>query len=107
MVVVDRMFDAAPPELRALKARSLATTHVYVARSFLTRCNDRSAVTQAARSLRALIQLQPGMLLDPIVLRLCARWLVAWTLSPKRASALADRYHRVWSQPLSEIDPWA
>jgi len=106
VVTVDRMFDQAPAELQALKPRSLASVHVYIARTYLTRCSDQAAVREAARSLHAALRLRPQVVGDPVVLRLCIRWLLAWMSSPQRAGALADRYHQARNGGLSGVNPW-
>lgn len=102
MVVIDRMFERAPPELRPLRARSQVNVHAYVARTYLTRQADRAAVRGAARSLWALLRLQPARLFDPAFHRLCARCLVAWISSPAFANTLARGYHRLRKTPVPE-----
>ncbi len=108
LIACDKMYDDAPATLQSLKPVSLANTHLYVARSYLTRRSDRAAVAEAARSLRTVVALQPRMLLEATTVRLMARWLVACTLSSQAARAAAEWYHRSrLSERVPEVDPWA
>ncbi len=108
LIACDKMYDDAPAALQSLKSVSLANSHLYVARSYLTRQSDRAAVAEAARSLRTVVALRPRMLLEATTVRLLVRWLIASTLSPQAARASAAWYHRSrWSERVPEADPWA
>jgi glycosyltransferase involved in cell wall biosynthesis len=105
--LVDRMFESAPPELQSLKPRSLANVHVYIARTYLTRYNDRPALREAARSLVAAMRSQPRILLDPVTFRLCLRWLLATLLTPQHAKAVSGWYNRARGERAVLAGPWA
>ncbi len=105
--VVDQIFERAPRELQSLKSRSLANVHLYIARTYLTRYNDRAASRQAARSLVAVMRSQPRMLFDPVTFRLCMRWLLATLLTPQRANAISGWYNRARGAPALLAGPWA
>lgn len=107
-IACDKMFATAPASLQHLKTTSLTNIHIYVARSYLTRRMDRKSLGDAARSLLAVLRLQPRMLLESIGVRLCLRWLIAALLSPQAAASAAKWYHRSrLTSHLPEADPWA
>jgi glycosyltransferase involved in cell wall biosynthesis len=105
LVVVDKMFGLAPPELQPIRIRTLANVHGYVARTYLTRHTEGTAPRKAARSLWAVLRLRPVEAFNPGFLRLCARCLLVAVWSPASADALARRYHLWRSSPMPEAKP--
>jgi glycosyltransferase involved in cell wall biosynthesis len=92
LLVLGRALDAAPSDLQRLRPRSLGNVHRYVARLALTRQPNRNGVEQARRSLAAAIRLDPWLLLSPLTLRLCVRWILARLISPQAAERVASLY---------------
>lgn len=73
LVVIERAFQSAPPELQSLKNQSLSRVYQYCAELYLRHSNKVDSVNQAGGKLWMAIRLYPQLLLDEK-----ARKLVKW-----------------------------
>lgn len=85
LIVLERAFQAAPPELQFLKNQSLAIMYQYLAGMGLARVSDSNQVQQAGEKLQKAIRLYPQILLDKTTQRYLLKWLVMRLLSPETA----------------------
>jgi hypothetical protein len=87
--VVEKAFQAAPPELQALKNRSLAWIYQYSAQQYLQRSsNNIDGINQAGQKLWMAIRLYPKILLE-IYGQSLSKWFIKqWILArlPLRSS---------------------
>lgn len=63
LIVIERAFQAAPPELQYLKNQSLANTYHFLAQLCIAHVLDDKGVKQASQKLQKAIQLHPNILL--------------------------------------------
>jgi glycosyltransferase involved in cell wall biosynthesis len=76
LVILNRAFEAAPPELACLKNQCLANLKQYIAFLHLTRISSRDYVKIAGQRLRQSISLHPRSLLRRKTLNILLTWLV-------------------------------
>lgn len=87
--VVEKAFQAAPPELQALKNRSLAWIYQYCAQQYLQRStNNIDGINQAGQKLWMAIRLYPKILLETYGQSLTKWFIKQWILArlPLRSS---------------------
>ncbi|MBD0346999.1 MAG: glycosyltransferase [Coleofasciculus sp. Co-bin14] len=86
LIVIERAFQSAPPELQSLKNQSLANRYQFLARICLTRLPGASGAKQASQKLQTAIHLHPRLLLDKKTLVVAIKLILIRVLSPKIAS---------------------
>jgi glycosyltransferase involved in cell wall biosynthesis len=80
LIVLERAFRAAPPELQYLKSQSFAWIYKYGAQQYLKYSTDISGVNKAGQKLWKAIRLKPQILLEKYTQSLI-RWLLKkWIL---------------------------
>lgn len=95
LIVIERAFQAAPPELQHLKNQSLANLYQFLAHLCLTRISGGGGAKQAAQNLRIAIRLHPQILLGRMAQVLLIKLLAIRVLSPKVASYLIQMISKV------------
>ena len=85
LIVLERAFKAAPPELQSLKNQSLSTLYQYLAGMYLARITKGDEVRQAGHKLQMSIRLYPQTLFTKTTQRYVLKWLMMQILSPKIA----------------------
>jgi glycosyltransferase involved in cell wall biosynthesis len=81
--VIEKAFQAAPPEMQSLKNQSLARTYRYLAHMYWTRVGTADAAKQAAQKLWMAIRLYPPILRDRWARNLLIKLLLIRVISPK------------------------
>ncbi len=81
--VIEKGFQAAPPEMQSLKNQSLANTYRYSAHLYLTRVASADGAKQAAQKLWMAIRLYPRILRDSWTRNLLIKALLMRVISPK------------------------
>ena len=81
--VIEKAFQAAPPEMQSLKNQSLARTYRYLAHMYWTRVGTADAAKQAAQKLWMAIRLYPPILRDRWARNLLFKLLLIRVISPK------------------------
>jgi glycosyltransferase involved in cell wall biosynthesis len=81
--VIEKGFQAAPPEIQSLKNQSLANTYRYSAHLYLTRVGSGDAAKQAAKKLWMAIRLYPPILRESWTRNLLIKSLLIRLISPK------------------------
>lgn len=81
--VIEKGFQAAPPEMQYLKNQSLANTYRYSAHLYLTRVGSADAAKQAAKKLWMAIRLYPQILRESWTRNLSLKALLIRLISPK------------------------
>ncbi|GAB1542109.1 glycosyltransferase [Scytonema sp. NUACC21] len=94
-IVLERAFQAARPELQALKNQSLANAYQYSAHLCLTRVSGIDGVKQAGQKLMMAIQLHPQTLLDKKTQKMLLKFVLKRVLSPKIANNLLQRISEI------------
>jgi glycosyltransferase involved in cell wall biosynthesis len=82
LIVIDRAFAKAPPELQFLKPHTLANTYQYLARICVTHHPDAEKLKAGWENLQKAIRLYPPILLDKKVQRLLGKWILLRLSSP-------------------------
>ena len=95
LIVIERAFKAAPPELQHLKNQSLANLYQFLAHLSLTRITGADGAKQAAEHLQTAIRLHPQILLDRMAQVLTIKLLLIRVLSPEIATYLLKRISKV------------
>ncbi len=85
LVVIEKAFQLAPPELQSLKKQSIANTYQYLASLCLARVTNAEDIKQAGQKLQVAIGFYPQILLNSITRRYVFKWLLMRLLSPKIA----------------------
>jgi glycosyltransferase involved in cell wall biosynthesis len=83
LIVIDRGFQSAPPELQFLKNQSLANTYRYSAHLYLMRVSSADAAKQAVKNLWMAILLYPPILREIWTRNLLIKALLIQLVSPK------------------------
>ncbi|KAF3885339.1 MULTISPECIES: glycosyltransferase family 2 protein [Nostocales] len=86
LIVLERAFQAAPPEFQSLKNQSLANAYQYSAHLCLTRVPGIDGVKQAGQKLMMAIHAHPQTLLDKKTQKLMLKFLLKRIVSPKIAN---------------------
>lgn len=93
--VIEKGFQAAPPEMQYLKNQSLANTYRYSTHLYLTRVGSAEAAKQAAQKLWMAIRLYPSILRDSWTRNLLLKVLLLRIVSPKISSHLLEFISKV------------
>jgi glycosyltransferase involved in cell wall biosynthesis len=81
--VIEKGFQAAPPEMQSLKNHSLANTYRYSAHLYLTRVGSADAAKQATKKLWMAIRLYSPILRESWTRNLLIKSLLIRLISPK------------------------
>jgi glycosyltransferase involved in cell wall biosynthesis len=95
LIVIERAFQSAPPELRSLKNQSLANRYQFLAGICLTRLPGASGAKQASQKLQTAIRLYPRILLDKKTLVVAIKLILIRILSPKIASDMLQLVSKI------------
>jgi glycosyltransferase involved in cell wall biosynthesis len=95
LIVIERAFEAAPPELQFLKNQSLANLYQFLAHLCLTRIPNAAGAKQAAQKLQSAIRLHPWTLVDKKTHILVIKLILIRILSPKIASHLLQLISKI------------
>ncbi|NET65758.1 MAG: glycosyltransferase [Moorea sp. SIO1G6] len=88
LIVIERAFKAAPPELKSLKNKSLANAYRYLAKQCIANAFDNEAVKLAIKKLSYSIKLYPKFLLSKETMRLILKLLIIKIMPKKLAGHL-------------------
>ncbi|MBD2017639.1 glycosyltransferase [Microcoleus sp. FACHB-53] len=88
LIVIDRGFQSAPPEIQSLKNQSLANTYRFSAHLYLMRVGTTAASQQAIQKLWMAIRLHPPILRESWTRNLLIKALLMRLISPKMSRAL-------------------
>jgi glycosyltransferase involved in cell wall biosynthesis len=88
LIVLERAFQSAPPELKVLKSQSIANLYQFLAHLCLTRIPGAGGAKQASQKLQMAIRLYPRTLLERRTQVIVIKLLLIQILSPKFASYL-------------------
>lgn len=91
LIVIERAFQNAPPELQYLKRPSLANAYRYLAKQCLFNKLDRTGVKQARQKLKKSLFLSPRILFDSETLRLLTKLLLL-QFFPRQVAAWIVRF---------------
>ncbi len=91
LLLLEREYQAAPPELQPLKKQSLAVIYDYVAGMHLAQLNNTRAIEQAGHKLLMAVRAYPKILLTRPTQRRLLKWLLLQLPSPKLARDLVHR----------------
>ncbi len=83
LIVIERAFKAAPPELKSLKNKSLANAYRYLAKQCIANAFDEEGVKLASQKLSYSIKLYPKIMLSNETMRLILKLLII-KLMPKK-----------------------
>jgi hypothetical protein len=75
LIMLEKAFQAAPPELQYLKNQSFAWIYKYIAQQYLKYSTDISGVNKASQKLWMAIRLRPQILLEKYTQSLI-KWLL-------------------------------
>ncbi|MBW4650078.1 MAG: glycosyltransferase [Kastovskya adunca ATA6-11-RM4] len=95
LLVINRAFEAAPPELQHLKKRSLANTYQYLARLCITHAPDAEKINQGWKFLKKAVSLSPSVLTKRNTQRLLIKWLILRFLPQKTAQGFMQRFGKM------------
>ncbi|MEW5860942.1 MAG: glycosyltransferase [Cyanobacteriota bacterium] len=104
LIVVERAFQAAPPELQYLKNRSLANIYQFLAHLCLTRIPGAGGAKQAADNLKSAIRLHPEILFGKTAQVLLIKLLLIRLFSPRIASYLLQMLSKVRATRIQNSD---
>ncbi|NET85484.1 MAG: glycosyltransferase [Moorea sp. SIO1F2] len=88
LIVIERAFKAAPPELKSLKNKSLANAYRYLAKQCIANAFDDEGVKLASQKLSYSIKLYPKFLLSKETIRLILKLLIIKIMPKKLAGHL-------------------
>ena len=88
LIVIERAFKAAPPELQYLRNKSFSIFYQYLAELYLKHGTGLSGIRQAGQNLWLAIRLQPQRVLDKDIQRLVIKFLVGRVFPSRIASYL-------------------
>jgi GT2 family glycosyltransferase len=91
LIVHDRAFQAAPPELQFLKNHALANIYLFVTQLCLTHVSSATGAQQAREKLQKAIRLHPQFLLNKQALIFLLKLLLIGVLSPKMAGYILQK----------------
>lgn len=96
LIVMERAYQAAPPEYQHLKSKSLANIYRYLAKQCIFNQLDRAGVKHAAQKLLKAIRLRPQILLERetqrLIIKLCSIQLLPNDLAKQFISLFANSY---------------
>ena len=91
LIVHERAFQAAPPELQFLKNHGLANIYLFVTQLCLTHVSSATGAQQAREKLQKAIRLHPQFLLNKKALISLLKLLLIGVLSPKIAGYILQK----------------
>jgi GT2 family glycosyltransferase len=91
LIVHERAFQAAPPELQFLKNHGLANIYLFVTQLCLTHVSSATGAQQAREKLQKAIRLHPQFLLNKQALIFLLKLLLIRVLSPKIAGYILQK----------------
>jgi hypothetical protein len=91
LIVHERAFQAAPPELQFLKNHGLANIYLFVTQLCLTHVSSATGAQQAREKLQKAIRLHPQFLLNKQALIFLLKLLLIGVLSPKIAGYILQK----------------
>jgi|SRR5919199_1486969 glycosyltransferase involved in cell wall biosynthesis len=94
LLVIERAFQSAPPELQFLKKQSVANLYQFLAHLCLTRIFSADGAKQAGKKLQTAIYIYPRILLERKTQALVIKLLLIQILSPKLASYLLQLFSK-------------
>jgi glycosyltransferase involved in cell wall biosynthesis len=86
LLVLERAFAAAPPELQPLKNQSLAIEYQFLAQLCLMHNSSTEGAKQACHKLQQAVRLYPNLLLNKNIYSLIIKLLIIKLLSPEIAN---------------------
>ncbi|PSB30596.1 glycosyltransferase family 2 protein [Stenomitos frigidus] len=95
LIVIEKAFEKAPPDLKRLKNQSLSNKNQFLAQLCLTHVSGTEAAKQAFRMLYKSIKLYPKSLLSKSMRILTFKLLLILILSPERANSLLKQISRL------------
>jgi hypothetical protein len=101
LIVLERAFQSAPPELQSIKNQSLAIMYQYLAGKCLAHVTNVNQVKQATQKLQMAVRLYPQILLDRLTQRYVIKCLLMQLVTPK----LAKSFTRPVSKARNIADP--
>jgi len=108
ILVIERAFQVAPPELQPLKQQALANTYLHTAELCLTYASDAAAARQAGKRLRKATRLYPKILLNGRAQRLAGKSLLLRAFPQRVANQLLrlhSKVHNLSHRGIAIIDP--
>ena len=100
--VIERAFQAAPPQLQSLRNQSIANLYRYLAHLYLTKTADATAAGIAQQKLQIAIQAYPKILLYRKVQTLLIKLLLIQLLSPKIAYYLLQKIAQIRAKRIQD-----
>ena len=100
VIVIDRVFSAAPQKLQHLRNRSLANVYQYLTGLILTNVESDAQVRLGGQKLWTAIRLHPRILFNKVTQRYLLKWLLM-TLLPHK---FVRRFARSWGRPIAASD---
>lgn len=101
LIVLEKAFKSAPPELQVLKNQSLSTLYQYLAGMCLARVVNPDQVKQAGRNLQKAIHVYPQSLLNKTTQIYVMKWLLMRLFSPD----IARYFTRPFGRSRAVADP--
>lgn len=98
LLVLERAFSEAPPELRSLRPQGFSYTYLYAAELWLSHAQRPAGAAQAARRLAKAVSLNPRLLLERRVRRLVQKCLVLGLLPREAARGLLHLHARTGAE---------
>ncbi len=95
LIVHERAFQAAPPELKVLKNQALANIYLFLTQLCLTHVSSASGIEPARHKLQKAIYLYPKLLLSKKTQTLLIKLLLIKFFSPKIAGTILQRISKV------------
>jgi glycosyltransferase involved in cell wall biosynthesis len=104
IIVMEKAYRAAPPELQYLKNQSFTSFHKYCADLYLKHSTNMSGVKEAGRHLWKAIRLQPQTLLNKRFQKLILKFLLLRIFSPGISNNFLEfiKKNRANHQPLTQ-----
>lgn len=103
LIVIERAFQSAPPELQFLKTQSIASLYQFLAHLCLTRIPAAGGAKPACQKLQMAIRLYPRTLLERKTQVIVIKLLLIQVLSPKVASYLLQFFSKTRTIPLRDL----
>jgi glycosyltransferase involved in cell wall biosynthesis len=103
LIVLERAFQSAPPELKVLKSQSIANLYQFLAHLCLTRIPGAGGAKQASQKLQMAIRLYPRTLLERKTQVIGIKLILIQVLSPKVASYLLQLFSKTRIIPLRDL----
>jgi hypothetical protein len=104
IIVMEKAYQAAPPELQYLKNQSFTSFHKYCADLYLKHSTDMSGIKEAGQHLWMAIRLQPQTLLNKRFQKLLLKFLLLRIFSPGITNNFLQLFKKIRTnrQPLAQ-----